>query len=989
MTHKYLMTDQMSVWRQQMAAWRRRLARRVVAVTAAGVAAGLTFTPAVSMTFSAAALGSAPAAQMHKTTGEAQTVKVADEPDGSAVELDLDIYRPAGAGPFPAVVLAHGFGGSKRDLAGEAKQLADQGFLVAAYSARGFGKSGGKIHLNDPEFEVADARAVIDVLAKRDDVVKDSDADPRIGFMGSSYGGAVSLMAAGTDPRVDAVVASITWNNLATALFPNNTANDDATAPSPSQTNPDTSDAGPFKQRWVATLMSGTRFNTNQLAALLGLGDDTESDTSADKPDAVCARFDPDLCKAMVDASENARTGGKPSPQLLKTLATNSPQSTLGQIKAPTLLIQGMADTLFGIEHADRNAQGLAAAGTTHAVRWTDGGHDGTSSNAEADQAAATTWLAHFLKPATKPTDLPTEVPAFSYSLFARNQFRAAPIVSATSYPTADDTTWQELPFAEPDQQATIINPPGGELASTTTLPGLGSFLQNAPTYPLAALPGQSVAFALQPLKRKVQVLGAPRIKLTVKSDQPTANLFVTLWLRNGRSASQQRALVAPVKVSNATTKQTITVALPPAAYQFDEGSQWVVLVSTTDTGYANPVKTRTDTITLASAGLQVPVANADASVKQPFDRETAGVLWAIGAVGVGILAWVLWNIRRRRQLAVKPEYEDIPLVVENLVHTYSDGHRAVDDVSWRAERGQVVGLLGPNGAGKTTTMRMLLGLIKADSGSTYILGTPVTPSSPVLRNVGSLVEGPGFLPHLTGRQNLEAYWKATGRPTHEADFEEAFNVAALGGAIDRPARTYSQGMKMRLGIAQAMLGSPDVLMLDEPTNGLDPAQIAGLRQILQDYAATGRTVIVSSHLLAEVEMTCSHVVVMHAGRVLLEGAVADLVASDDTTLLDLAAECDLADASKVLAGVDGIDDVVVASADDGHRLVVTSTLPRGEVVAAAVAADLTVESVAGHKQLEEVFMNVILQAHEPDDGVDVADKNVSKVERLRQVRAR
>lgn len=985
MPHKNSLNDPASPWR-------RRLSRLVIA---AGVAAGLATIPAVSPTLSASALSPAPAAQVNKTTGEAQTVKVADEPDGTAVVLDLDIYRPAGAGPFPAVVLAHGFGGSKRDLAGQAKQLADQGFLVAAYSARGFGKSGGRIHLNDPEFEVADARAIVDVLAKRDDVVKDSDADPRVGFMGSSYGGAVSLMAAGTDPRIDAVVASITWNNLATALFPNNTVDTDPTADanntglSPSQTNPDTPEAGPFKQRWVATLMSGTRFNTNQLAALLGLGDDNGVDTPAEKPDAVCARFDPTLCKNMIDASENARTGGKPSPQLLKTLATNSPQSTLSQVKAPTLLIQGMADTLFGIEHADRNAQGLAAAGTPHAVRWTDGGHDGTSSNAEADQAAATHWLTHFLKPTTKPTDLPTEVPAFSYSLFARNQFRAAPIVAATSYPTADDTTWQELPFAEPDQRATIINPPGGELASTTTLPGLGSFLQNAPTYPLAALPGQSVAFALQPLKRKVQVLGAPKIKLTLQSDQPTANLFVTLWLRNGRSASQQRALVAPVKISNATTKQTITVALPPAAYQFDEGSQWVVLVSTTDTGYANPVKTRTDTITLASAGLQVPVANADASVKQPFDRETAGVLWAIGAVGVGILAWVLWNIRRRRQLAVKPEYEDIPLVVENLVHTYSDGHRAVDDVSWRAERGQVVGLLGPNGAGKTTTMRMLLGLIKADSGSTYILGTPVTPSSPVLRNVGSLVEGPGFLPHLTGRQNLEAYWKATGRPIHEADFEEAFNVAALGGAIDRPARTYSQGMKMRLGIAQAMLGSPDVLMLDEPTNGLDPAQIAGLRQILQDYAATGRTVIVSSHLLAEVEMTCSHVVVMHAGRVLLEGAVADLVASDDTTLLDLAAECDLAAASKILAGVDGIDDVVVAPAEDGHRLVVTSTRPRGEVVAAAVAADLTVEAVAGHKQLEEVFMNVILQAHEPGDGVDAADKNVSKVERLRQVRAR
>src|SRR5699024_11127938 len=124
----------------------------------------------------------------------------------------------------------------------------------------------------------------------------------------------------------------------------------------------------------------------------------------------------------------------------------------------------------------------------------------------------------------------------------------------------------------------------------------------------------------------------------------------------------------------------------------------------------------------------------------------------------------------------------------------------------------------------------------------------------------------------------LEAHWAATGRPAAEAAMDEALQVAALGGAIDRPVRSYSQGMRQRLGIAQAMLGRPEVLILDEPTNGLDPPQIAAMRPILRAWADTGRTVVISSHLLAEVEQTCTHVVVMDGGRVISSGAVPDLL---------------------------------------------------------------------------------------------------------------
>jgi ABC-2 type transport system ATP-binding protein len=201
--------------------------------------------------------------------------------------------------------------------------------------------------------------------------------------------------------------------------------------------------------------------------------------------------------------------------------------------------------------------------------------------------------------------------------------------------------------------------------------------------------------------------------------------------------------------------------------------------------------------------------------------------------------------------------------------------------------------------------------------------------------------------------------------------------------------------MKQRLGIAQAMLGLPELLVLDEPTNGLDPPQIAAMRPILRRYAETGRTVVVSSHLLAEVEMTCTHVVVMHAGRLVTQGRVADLVDSTDTTILDLddeaveadevAADPRLASALDALRAVAGITEV---RRDTETRVVVVADRPRAEVVGAAVEQGLPVVGVSSRRHLEEVFLGVISNASangsHPTDGSDA-----SLIERLRQVRAR
>jgi ABC-2 type transport system ATP-binding protein len=169
------------------------------------------------------------------------------------------------------------------------------------------------------------------------------------------------------------------------------------------------------------------------------------------------------------------------------------------------------------------------------------------------------------------------------------------------------------------------------------------------------------------------------------------------------------------------------------------------------------------------------------------------------------------------------------------------------------------------------------MGLIQPTAGTVRVFGELVEAGAPVLSRIGAFIEGPGLLPHLSGRDNLRLFWAATGRPAQDAEFDTALEIAGLGESVDRRVKTFSQGMRQRLAIAQAMLGLPELLVLDEPTNGLDPLQIAEMREVLRRYATTGRTVVISSHLLAEVEQTCSHVVVMHNGKLVAVGSVAEI----------------------------------------------------------------------------------------------------------------
>jgi ABC-2 type transport system ATP-binding protein len=202
---------------------------------------------------------------------------------------------------------------------------------------------------------------------------------------------------------------------------------------------------------------------------------------------------------------------------------------------------------------------------------------------------------------------------------------------------------------------------------------------------------------------------------------------------------------------------------------------------------------------------------------------------------------------------------------------------------------------------------------------------------------------------------NLTAYWRATGRPLRDARLAEAVEIAGLGDSIHRKLRTYSHGMRQRLAIAQAVLGQPELLVLDEPTDGLDPPQIAQMRQVLRRYATGGRAVLVSSHLLAEVEQVCSHVVVMHKGEVVAAGPVGELVGDSATVTLEVS---DVAAAAAVLERLAGVRSV----APDGARGLVADLagVPRAQVVAALVTAGIGVDRVVPRRRLEDAFLSLV-----------------------------
>jgi ABC-2 type transport system ATP-binding protein len=288
----------------------------------------------------------------------------------------------------------------------------------------------------------------------------------------------------------------------------------------------------------------------------------------------------------------------------------------------------------------------------------------------------------------------------------------------------------------------------------------------------------------------------------------------------------------------------------------------------------------------------------------------------------------------------------------------------AVDAVDLAVPRGAVFGFLGPNGSGKTTTIRMLLGLLRATGGDAHVLGKPMPASlDAVLPHVGALVEGPAFSPFLTGAQNLRRFDAADRHSdprTRATRVADALDRVGLGHAAAKKAHAYSLGMKQRLGLANALLMPRELLVLDEPTNGLDPQGTREVRALIRSLAADGTTVFVSSHLLAEVEQLCTHVGVMSGGRLIAQGTLEDFRRGGARARVEVRTPDEQA-ARAVLArlGVDADGQDAASDLD-----LVTGAMPDEvdpeAIVAALVAADVRVRGFAVVGQsLEQRFVEL------------------------------
>ncbi|OPF78837.1 ABC transporter ATP-binding protein [Streptomyces antioxidans] len=897
------------------------------------------------------------------SSGDRQAVHRQDRVlDMPGARIDTS-YFTAGTGRRPAVLLGHGFGGSKDDVRDHAEKLARDGYAVLTWSARGFGRSTGKIGLNDPHHEVADVRRLIDWLAKRPEVRLDRQGDPRVGVAGASYGGAISLLAAGYDRRVDAIAPEMTYWNLADALFPN----------------------GVYKKLWAGLFfttgsadLSGGQGGPGDMSGAGGADGGMGPGSQGGQPDANggagqgaqadpgdpnsggeartdrgqgCGRFEKQLC----EMHERVAVAGKPDAAARRMLEARSPSAVADRIRVPTLILQGQADSLFPLGHADTMAKAIRATGAPVAVDWTAGGHDGGDRETSRVLARTHAWFDRYLK-GDKDTDTG---PAFRVSrtggVDTTNgavQLRGA---TGDHYPGLGDGG---RTVALRGREQSFTNPPGAGPPSISTVPGVAG-LSRASSLGVGLsldVPGQFARFDSAPLDRPLRITGSPEAKVRVKADTDDAVLFAKVYDvgPDGQQVLPEQ-LVAPLRVTGAKQGRTVTVRLPAVDHELIAGHRLRLVLASTDLGYASPDEPATYTVGLADGGLTVPTAPGVHTQPAPLPAWVWGL--PLGAAVVA-LALLLTGRRRTATPPPDPELAEVPLQITGLSKRYakSADRYAVRDLSFRVEKGQVLGLLGPNGAGKTTTLRMLMGLIAPDDGEIRVFGQAIRPGAPVLSRVGAFVEGAGFLPHLTGSANLELYWRATGRPAVDAHIEEALEIAGLGGALERAVRTYSQGMRQRLAIAQAMLGLPDLLILDEPTNGLDPPQIREMREVMIRYAAAGRTVIVSSHLLAEVEQSCTHLVVMDRGRLIQAGEVGAITGNGGSVLVGHDGEL-----SEALTGKVGALPGVASArrTADGLLVQLDGTTP-ARLLAELVRLEIPVTSFGPNRRLEDAFLTLI-----------------------------
>jgi ABC-2 type transport system ATP-binding protein len=277
----------------------------------------------------------------------------------------------------------------------------------------------------------------------------------------------------------------------------------------------------------------------------------------------------------------------------------------------------------------------------------------------------------------------------------------------------------------------------------------------------------------------------------------------------------------------------------------------------------------------------------------------------------------------------------------------------AVDHLDLRVDFGEIVGFLGPNGAGKTTTMRMLLGLVRPTSGSSRVLGMDTAADlAAILARTGSIIENPTFYPFLSGRDNLRVVAKITA--SDPVVIAEVLDIVDLTSAAHRKFKGYSLGMKQRLAVAAALLPGPDLLILDEPANGLDPAGIVEMRRLMNRLKDEGRTVLISSHVLHEIEQMCDRIVILNRGRIVVQGRVSTLLGAHGKIEIRIERA---GEAEAILAPVAWIESVT----REGDLLTVSAPLTRAAEINALLAREELFASEIHPREtsLEQYFLDV------------------------------
>ena len=545
--------------------------------------------------------------------------------DDTHCDVVGDLYSPASASPTspaPAVLTTNGFGGSKDDQRAMATALAERGYIVLAYSGLGFGGSGCKIELDDPDWDGKAGSQLISFLGGTkaatdgtvlDDVRLDGPGDPRVGMIGGSYGGQIQYAVAGQDPRVDTIIPIITWNDLAYSLTPNNTD---------LMTGVTSSTVGVAKYQWaslfttigVADGLDGLRYDPNRVVG-------------------TCPNFDDRVCPGVIEAGIT----GAPSDTTLGMLRHASVASYIDHIKIPTLLLQGQADTLFNLNESVATYEALRAQGTPVKLVWQSWGHSGstpapgelgkTDGGYAPDDASGLTyegrvveqWFDHYLK------DAP-QAPRLDFSYFrdwVPYTGGADPAYGhAGAYPagrpqtlllSGTDTLTTQRSAVQPGT-AQFVTPPAGAPTSVTEISGVG------PDVPLFDAPGTFAQYTSAPLPRDTDVVGVPRATLRlslpgadaagVLSPALRPTLFVKLEdVAPDGSVTLPHRLIAPIRPSR--VDRPVDVALPGIVHRFAAGHRLRLVVAAGDAAYRGaalpgPVAITTDPVQPGS--LRVPV---------------------------------------------------------------------------------------------------------------------------------------------------------------------------------------------------------------------------------------------------------------------------------------------------------------------------------------------------------------------------------------------